>query len=191
ARTGRPWLAGRRMATRWLVYHVASGQSFFSGAACLLAAVCVAALATRSAVRLVRNSFMLIGGALVFVSATPFPRIGYLVLAVVTIVWLIAESTPGRVSRRSIVGLRFACVVAWTGALAVELPYHVVPRIPAQGRPVLGIIGDSVTAGTGDDGVVRWPAILAARHGIAVRDHSQMGATVRSALGRTPLLEPS
>src|SRR5262249_3873963 len=126
---------------------------------------------------------------LVFVSATPIPTLSYVVLGVLTIAWWVAESRPDRVPRRAIVTLRMTCLIAWIASAAVELPYHRMPGIPALGRPVLGIIGDSVTAGTGDGRAVRWPAILAARHGIAVRDHSQMGATVRSALGRTPLLE--
>jgi acyl-CoA thioesterase-1 len=56
------------------------------------------------------------------------------------------------------------------------------PSLPQLGRPILGIIGDSVTAGMGQQKVITWPGILADRYGVVVHDHSQMGANVASAL---------
>ncbi len=41
------------------------------------------------------------------------------------------------------------------------------------------MIGDSVTAGMGE--AETWPKILAASHGVEIRNHAQAGATVRSA----------
>src|SRR5690348_5029449 len=61
------------MLTRWLVFHVASGQSFFAGVACLTVAVCLSARKDQRYIRSVRNALVCLGGMLVFVSATPLP----------------------------------------------------------------------------------------------------------------------
>jgi acyl-CoA thioesterase-1 len=57
-----------------------------------------------------------------------------------------------------------------------------MPSVPQFGHLTLGIIGDSVTAGVGERGVVNWPRVLADRYGVAVHDHSEMGANVSTAL---------
>ena len=64
----------------------------------------------------------------------------------------------------------------------MELPYYITPTVPVADKPVLWIIGDSVTAGVGDAKTETWPRILARKHDIAVHDYSQMGATVGTAM---------
>jgi acyl-CoA thioesterase I len=170
------------MLTRWLVFHVASGQSFFTGAACLIVAVGLSALEERRHLRLVRNILVALGGSFVFASATPLPPRFYLLLLIASSLWLAGEASRGRVSARLILGLRLAVATVWFAAVLVELPYHLSPNVPRLGRPTLGIVGDSLTAGMGQQKVITWPGILADRHGVVVHDHSQMGANVASAL---------
>lgn len=172
------------MLSRWLVFHVASGQSFFSGSACLAVALCLSAFAKWPWKRIVRNIFVLIGGSLVFASATPLSPWFYLVLLIATLLWLAGEASRGRVPHGFVRFLRVAVALVCFTGVDVELPYHFLPSVPQLGRPALGIIGDSVTAGTGQEAVITWPGILADRYGIVVHDHSQMGANVASALGQ-------
>ena len=170
------------MFTRWLVFHVASGQSFFTGAACLIVAVCLSVLKKQRHVRKARNAVISLGGILVFVSATPLPPWFYLLLLIASLLWLAGEAFGGRIPARFVLGWRVAVATTWVAAVLVELPYHLSPRVPQLGHPILGIIGDSVTAGMGEQKAVTWPRIFADRYGVVVHDHSLAGANVASAL---------
>ncbi|MEX2561403.1 MAG: GDSL-type esterase/lipase family protein [Pirellulales bacterium] len=175
-----------------VVYHVASGQAFFSGAASILAAVALASFLRDGWLHRRRHVLLVLGVLLVGLSATPLPISAYVLLAAVSLAWLacdVAARLPGRWRKVSRAGMG----VAWIAAVLVELPYHFMPAVvirpPAgpQGagtrnsEPVLGIIGDSVTAGMGADEAVTWPKLLANARGIPIRDHSRMGAKVASA----------
>lgn len=170
------------MITRWLVFHVASGQSFFTGAACLIAAVLISALRARRSLRVARNALVFLGGLFVFLSATPLPPWFELFLLVASLLWLASEAAQGRLPARLVHGLRFAVATAWIVAILIEWPYHLLPRVPQLGEPSLGIIADSVTAGTNQATVKTWPGLFADRHGVVVHDHSQAGANLASAL---------
>ncbi len=170
------------MLTRWLVFHVASGQSFFTGAVCLIVAVCLTASNAQRHIRMARNVLVCLGGIFVSVSATPLSPWFYLLLLMTSLVWLVGEACGGRVSGRLVIGLRIAAAVVWVAAGLVELPYHLSPTVPQLGHPVFGIIGDSVTAGIGAEKAVTWPRIFADRYGVVVHDHSLAGANVASAL---------
>lgn len=178
------------MLTRWLVYHVAGGHAFFTGAACLILAACLAPYARRRGIRPARNVLVLIGGTAVAVSATPLPPWAYLLLAVVTLSWLAGEAFRDRFSVRWISRMRLAVALAWSAAMLAEMPCHLMPSVPPLGDPAFGVIGDSVTAGISGYEAVNWPALLADRHGVEVRDHSQMGANVASALRQAGDLSP-
>jgi len=176
--------------TRWLIYHVASGQAFFTGAGCLIVSALISWLDRRRGVRAGRNLLAVMGGAAVAASATPLPAWAYLLLSLVTLSWLAAEAFRKPELSRLVVGLRVAVVLAWTAAAIAEAPFHWTPRVPAMGRPTLGIIGDSITAGMGGDEAATWPRLLADRFGVEVRDHARMGATVASALRQADEMSP-
>jgi acyl-CoA thioesterase-1 len=176
--------------TRWLVFHVASGQSFFTGAACLTVAVCLSGWKMRRPIRMARTALVGLGGTLVFVSATPLPAWFSFLLLIASLVWLAGEAFRGRVPARLVLGLRVAVATAWLAAVLVEWPYHRSPRVPPLGHPTLGIIGDSITAGIGDPKVVTWPRILAESHGVVVHDHARAGADVASALQQAAAVSP-
>jgi len=172
------------MLTRWLVFHVASGQSFFTGAACLIVAVCLTALNAKRHIRMARNVLVCLGGIFVFVSATPLSPWFYLLLLIASLLWLVGEAFGGPDSARLVVGLRIAVAIVWVAAGLVEMPHHLSPRVPQGGHPVFGIIGDSVTAGMGEEKADTWPRIFADRYGVVVHDHSVAGTNVDSALGQ-------
>jgi acyl-CoA thioesterase I len=121
------------------------------------------------------------GVIIVAASAVPQPWWILIVLACLLFAWNVVErGLTVRPGRRRLVQL--AVVVPWLVVTAVELPYHFVPDIQATGRPPLWIVGDSVTAGLGDQKTVLWPTILAKSHGITVHNRWAMGATVGTAL---------
>ncbi len=86
------------MLTRWLVYHVASGHAFFTGAACLIVAACVSWSARRRGIRTARNALVLFGGTAVAVSATPLPAWADLLLVLVSLAWLAGEAFRNRMT---------------------------------------------------------------------------------------------
>jgi acyl-CoA thioesterase-1 len=176
--------------TRWILFHVASGHSFFSGSACLLAAIGLSPIVHNRWARTSRNLLAALGGILVAVSATPLPPALYLSLLLALLLWAFAESSRARLPPRVTGSVRAGASLLVAVMVALEYPHHVPPRIPPLGRPVLGILGDSVTAGMGGPRGANWPGHLANRHALTVRDHSQMGATVSSALKQAAAIAP-
>jgi len=140
----------------WLVYHIASGQAFFSG----VALVVIAALASTQSKPIAKRVTVLgflIGAIAITISSTAIPYWYYGIALVVTIAWVISRYVEKW--RR---WAPFAVIGVWTIAAAIEVPYHITPTLtPAPSRS-LTVIGDSVTAGMGgDDRSVRWPTLLA------------------------------
>ena len=168
--------------SHWIVYHVASGHAFYSGAGLILLAVLLACFPRTRCWRRVRWLGVSLGAILVLISATPYSPAVYIALAAVTGVWIAGEATRRLSWMRWLPSLRVATACAWLAAIAGEVPYGFCPVVPDLERPVLGVLGDSVTAGMGDDEAVTWPKLLETRRGIPVHDCSQMGARVGSGL---------
>lgn len=166
-----------------ILFHLASGQAFFSGAAILILAAVGSGLFLTWAHA--RRRFWLVGAGamLIVLSATPQPIPYQVALAAITIAWIVAEC---RVTRPS--GLlkvtRCLYLAAWIAAIGLEAPFHAMPRLPAMPGAEIGILGDSVTAGMGENEAVTWPNILRERHLTPIHNHSRMGATVESAQKR-------
>lgn len=165
----------------WFLYHVASGHAWFSGLVLIAVAVSIAAFTASIPWRVV-GILLLVGALLVVVSATPMPWYAYLLLGVVTIAWIIVESRRGKRSHRRLCIARSAIVTSIAIACVLEVPNHLQPRLEPQQHARLGVIGDSVTAGIGENEAVTWPTLLACRHSIGVHDVSEMGATLVSAI---------
>ena len=171
-----------------LIFHIASGQAFFLGSGLILLGLALSALVKSKAVLVLRDLGVLVGVIFVTVSATPLPYWLYGVLGVITFTWLVLEWIRTKVGKKWLVSFRLAVLVSWLIAMAVELPYHVLPSVPPLRRPDLLVIGDSVTAGTGDKKTT-WPQLLARQQSIVVHDFSQMGATVASAMKQARRLQ--
>ncbi len=174
----------------WLVYHIVSGQAFFTG----ILLVVTGTLTTRRPKGLLRRLstvMILLGWIAVAVSSTAIPRWIYALCGTTTVVWLTARWLPHWRSVSLI-----AVLSSWLLALAVEFPHHVPPKLEPVpgGLKTLAVIGDSVTAGMGgEDTSETWPKLLARDHQIAIQDRSHVGETAGSALKRlqeTPLDSP-
>jgi acyl-CoA thioesterase-1 len=175
------------MLARLLIFHVASGQAFFTGAGCLLAALGLDALSNRPpsrAWRVGRNVLVLLGLAGVGVAPAPLGWWVYGLVGVATLGWLVLTTRHGPGRSRTVV--RCLAALAWVGAVAMEAPYHGTPRGPALASSpvVLGIVADSITAGMNQPRITTWPRLLAGGQGdaLVVRDHSLPGATTATAL---------
>ena len=182
------------MITRWLLFYLLSGQSFFTGAACLIAAAGLSHAAKPGPngrrARTFRNMLAAAGVILIGVSSTPLPPALYGALGLAFLLWMAAEWRRTRLPGRAVGLVRGVLVLACVAAVCTEWPWHLLPRLPALGRPVLGIVGDSITAGMGERHKPTWPALFAARHGVEVRDRAAVGATVATALRQAEFLGP-
>lgn len=166
-----------------IVYHIASGQAFFTGVVLIIFAVLLSLRETRIMRRAMVPSFLL-GVILVAVSSTPLPWWFYCVTGVVTLVWVCSGFM--KKWRR---GATYAVMGVWLFALMLEVPYHLTPGVEPVSLRSLTVIGDSVTAGLGDEDTETWPRILQRKHGIAVQDLSHVGDTVAAARKRVAATE--
>jgi len=161
----------------WLVFHIGSGHSFFTGMALVPFAVGISYWQRPIARRLVGIALLIGAAAIAFASAA----IGYWVYALLLaslIAWLSSGWWPkGRDYTAAAV---VACCLI---AIGLEVPYHISPTVESVPSRSLAVIGDSVTAGV-NDGTVTWPKLLADTHGVEVQDTSHVGDTAESALKR-------
>jgi acyl-CoA thioesterase I len=161
----------------WLVFHVASGQSFFSGLLLIVIAAILSARDNRRAASL-STLLAIIGAIAIAISSTPIPYWLYGLLTVVFVAWCSARSTKLR--RLAIAALIGVCGVC----AAAELPFHIRPTLEPVGNRSLAIVGDSVSAGLGEHGEVIWPVVLEQQYQVRVQDLSHVGETAGSALKR-------
>jgi acyl-CoA thioesterase-1 len=158
-----------------LVYHIVSGQSFFTGAILVVLAV---GLSISGASHLMEEAsddtpakkrrhhrkqasilFLFLGFVLIALSSTAIPYWLYGVAGTASAAWLVA--------------------VLW------ELPFQIIPALESTTSREIAIIGDSITAGVGKlRDSERWPGLLAAEHKLTVHDHSRAGETTGTALAR-------
>ena len=163
----------------WLVYHIVSGQAFFTGVALLILAA-VSSTRSRPIFRRTTALSFLIGIIAVVVSSTAISYWWYAAAGAITLVWIASRFKPDW--RRWSAS---AFVAVWLIAALIELPYHITPSLDPARTRTMTVIGDSVTAGVGGDETSEtWPSLLARQHQIAVQDISHMGETAASALKR-------
>jgi len=159
-----------------VVLLLAGGAAFFAGLALLLAAALLRRHSTPRANRAAAWLALLAILALA-ASATPLPPWAYALLALPLALMPLATPTP---RGRAAVAATSAAAILAVGALEAREQFLPVLR-PAPERRV-AIIGDSLTAGHGDDDrATPWPALLEARHGVAVENLARAGATAASA----------
>lgn len=160
----------------WLVVQIASGRVFFVAVALLVAAV---GLRSSVAPRLRRGATwcLLMGLISLSVSAAPLPTWASAVM-------LLSIAAGWGANR---FGANAATATA-TSALALlgvglhEARHQVMPVLAAVHDRQIAVIGDSLTAGHGENDLTqKWTSLLRDRHGVAVQDLSKAGATAASA----------
>lgn len=169
-----------------LVYHIVSGQAFFTGIVLLVVAVLLSKH-SKGFLRRGASAALIVGGAAIAPTSTPLPIWAYTVAIAVTVIWIFSHYVESWHRWAAT-----ATIAVWLLAAALEIPFHCTPSLkPAADRKVL-VVGDSVTAGTGsDDASETWPSILAREHQLVVQDISHVGETAASALKRAKLQDTS
>ncbi|MHC4915589.1 MAG: SGNH/GDSL hydrolase family protein [Planctomycetota bacterium] len=163
--------------------HLLSGGAFLSGM--LLAALggVVSALARKWWGRALAGALAAAGGTLAGLSAVPAPPWVWWSLGVLAGVWLLAQSMPLRIERGSARVLGAALALCCLAAAGGELRYRRLPEVSSGEAGTVYVIGDSLSAGTGEEGEGRpWPVLLGRRSSARVVNLAKPGATLRSAL---------
>ena len=124
----------------WLVYHVVSGQAFFTGVVLLIGAAFASTCATPVFRRLTALSF-LTGIIAVVVSSTAIPYWYYAVTGVITVVWMISK---WRTQWRQ--WTPYAVIGVWLVAGLIELPYHVTHSLLRVSERKITVIGETAAS---------------------------------------------
>jgi acyl-CoA thioesterase-1 len=157
------------MLYSWAIYHIASGQAFFSGTTLILLAA-LSAFLTRGRWQAICRAILTCAGlVLIAVSSTPLPIWLYGVAGVVTLGWIAVQSSSKTMIWRSARLMASAVLAVWFAAIGFELPFHLMPVLPAIGNSPLFLIGDSLSAGIGGN-IETWPKLFARRYHIDLRD---------------------
>ncbi len=161
-----------------IVFHIISGQAFFTGATLIILAALFSLREDRIAKRAAVMAFLL-GIIAMLLSSTAVPYWFYGVALVITLAWLC--SVFKKKSRRV---ATVALIVVMVLAMGLEVPFHLTSVLKPVDVRQLTVIGDSVTAGLGDNETETWPHILAREHHIEVQDLSHVGDTIAAAQKR-------
>lgn len=162
-----------------IVYHIASGHSFFSGIAFIIIGTLAAAVPRPIAKRIGALS-LIVGVVGVLVSSTAIPYWIYGLAAAITVGWIVSQFKHHwhRPTAMLTVGV-------WALAALIELPYHFVSALKPVSTRGLAVIGDSVSAGMGGSNESEtWPSIIAREHQLDVQNNSHVGETAQTALKR-------
>ena len=165
------------------------GTALLAGLALVLGA---GALFVRSGTGLLRpisTVLLLVGLAVVLLSAVPLPQGLFIVWTVLALVVLglgnWSDAAPALRLRA------FAVLCAFTAAiLLAEAPHLRSPRIRVDAGQALYVVGDSISAGIGS-GERCWPEVLAAATTLRVVNLAEPGATTQSALAQVPRIAES
>lgn len=180
-----------------LVFHIVSGDAYFSGLCLIALGVWCSKLRRRIFFRS-RFPLILIGILFVTVTAVPSRHLEHCLLAAIFVLSPYVAARAGNVKTgkdgqdrqvNKIVDvtktrgyLAPACLAVIGLTLLMELRWRFTPRFETQTPRTLIIFADSITAGIGESEATTWPRLLADQYDLAIYDFSRMGATVGSQL---------
>lgn len=172
------------MSISLFLYHLIDGNGFLLGAGLIATAV---VLRSRWPGRIAGSAGSILAPLavlLVALSATPISPWLYWVGGILLCLWFIGDIRRLHVGRRFRMPLRIGMIVTVAVCVAVEIPFMLPPSIPPDDYPVLQVIGDSISAGTGAKGEVTWPSLLRQNNGVEVINHSRAGHRLDDALSQ-------
>lgn len=166
----------------WIVYHVISGLSFFTGMGLCAAGVILVTVLRKRWGCLMGGILVVSGTVLAGVSSTPVNtglkslfHWSLTVWTFVVAIQLLLEKLG-----RAAIGLCIIVVSLAGTMVAMELPWHLSPRIPESKFDVVYVIGDSISSGVGQERKT-WPEIIAHEHNVYIKNLAVGGATTESA----------
>ncbi len=176
----------------WLVFHIVSGDAYFSGLLLVIAGHAVLSLRRTRSVQRSGRLLLLIGWILAGAGLIPGNTL-FLLAALAASVWsIIASLLTGRVSQ-PVPGPGSDTRNRFTSLVSIPLVVLLIGT-ELSGRQAIErwrsgeaihVIGDSLSAGVGGGEGPPWPHLLGTQLDADVHNHAQAGATARSANEQT------
>jgi acyl-CoA thioesterase I len=162
----------------WIVYFAGGGGTFLPGAVLIAASVTARAIFSRWWAAVASIVTAGLGIALVTISAEALPWLVYLIWIATTVAWI----ERGRFRLRWIRALIDAAELTVTiVAVSIAIWFQVRPTLPPAAFSRLIIVGDSISAGIGNEHSNLWPDLLRADHHVRVVNLARAGAVISDA----------
>ncbi len=162
-----------------LIWFCAGGKLFFVGMTLLTISAGVAHLVKSIRKRVTLQLLSLISIAIIILSATPLHPIFYISgLALYILCHIQCLSGPFKTCIGGLFVL-FCLIIIF-----LELPRHFCKTIDVEKNKPIVVIGDSISAGLGNQNEMTWPKQLSEQIGTPTINLSRAGATVNSAFER-------
>lgn len=174
----------------YIALYFASGQSFFSGFAMIIAGVALSWRDKSKALKAASRLLMIIGGIFILISSTPFPGVFFRIFAIAAIALLVGLEFESKTLAMTNHFLRIVVIFLCLYSIRLESRFRRMPTaVPGYGGyDKLFIIGDSLTAGIGYKGEKTWVDIIKEKNNFDVFSFASGGATLDDAVDRADLV---
>lgn len=172
-----------------IVFHIVSGEAYFTG----ILLVLVAASSKWHGIEIARKIklfTLVIGILLLAMTALPTSQLEWLALIAFIFVSVFLTIRRGVFRNTEVINVRlkaltllmqFCCCPL---LISMELSWRLPSSPPLTEITQITLLGDSLSAGMGEGEAVTWPKVFEVETGITIHDYSRMGATVGSELQR-------
>lgn len=164
----------------WFAFHIASGDSLYSGAALIACGLLSASCWSVRVVTALGKTLALLGACLVLLSSASALVWGGIPLVLTVLGWVWLEGRPS-VARKRLAYCKLALVVICIGMLLLELPQRWPGRLPQVKHDKIYIVGDSISAGI-DVNKPNWPGLLQSQIQAKIVNLAKPAATLDTGL---------
>jgi lysophospholipase L1-like esterase len=159
----------------WIVYFAAGGGTFLPGAGLIAASVAARAIFSRWWVAAASIVMAGLGIALVVISAEALPWSVYVIWFAATVAWIERGRFRLRWTKALIDVAELTVTIV---AASIAISFQARPALPRDAFSRLIIIGDSISAGIGNEHSSLWPDVLRADHHVRVVNLARAGAVI-------------
>jgi acyl-CoA thioesterase I len=174
-----------------IALYFASGESLYTGAALLAAAIVFSPYLRHPLLLRLRSLATWVALALIVMACPPFPWIVDLIFFATFAVWLVTANR--NTQKQSKTRIRVAATVSLLALLVVlpasEVLHRRKPMIVGFPSDHLVVIGDSISAGI-DPRTPAWPSVLQQETRVPAKNLAQPGAQVRDGLSMAEQVKP-
>ncbi len=165
--------------------HVVSGDAFYSAMLIVLLSALATILVNSWKIRIIAAPVMILGCCLLIATSVPMYPAVYYIWWISATVWFVALWLPIWMEKNLVRYAGIVLSVVCLLAMALELPFRVMPDISPLPLGPVYVLGDSLSAGVGSEDVEKlWPEIFAESTGVKVCNFSKPGAQIKDAISR-------
>jgi acyl-CoA thioesterase-1 len=162
-----------------IALHLIDGGTFFAGLIAVTVGVVCLMFSQNRLVQSVLVVLTLAGVVLVVASGTPAGLWAYLLWLAATFTGLVISLWTRSINKPRVISSVAALVLTLVLA-GMEIPHHITPVVPVNAQAKVYVLGDSISAGVGQE--TTWPTMLAKQTGLGIVNLARPGATVEGAL---------